>query len=511
MDANKTFETIKAKIRQHEAYELTNYLQHWLYDKRATDVDYMRWYEPWHSLLIFKWIIRFGDFRERQSFVPVADNHINALFDHLKNLSEQVFPLSTRRDLYFTYRASCVQQFWFQRKESILLGWGRQARLFANLEQTHRIRKLFEESVGVDLDDFLDLSYCLFSYFEIDKNRYVTVSTFSQLFESVGQENISLWLRAVSSTVPALQAWLQQTDDAKPKAYQGVESEYHEQTPFLRYPLVEAREKFIVISPHALRVSLSSIVYDILRDQRTKERFMNRFGTWFGNYVHEALTVLKCPLFTEDDLRDHLNASGSQKLVDFLAVDKGNNIFIEVKGVALSWKGTVSRRSGTLRNESETSVLKAIEQAYDVASTLEKETSVNGCSLGTQRNFLLVVTYKDMYFGNGKNFHDFIASDEIDRIISQHDNREVIPLSNIFVICVDDLEIMLGDILNSDLSLSDFLERAADHNPEDISRTLAFRNISSAVSGREKIHELPMLTAARDALLARVAKRFKRR
>lgn len=508
MNMDETFAAIKSQIRQHEAYELMNYLQHWLYHPEATTLERMRCYEYWHLLLLFKWIIRFGDYRESQNHVTVTDIHIDILFDHLKDLSEKVFPLQSQRDVYFFYRVMAVQQFWVQRKESVLLGWGRQAFLFANLEQNHTIRKLFKESVGLDIDDFLELSCCLFLYFQANEHPYVTVSTFSQLFDSFGKEKIFAWLQVVSSSVSALQDWLQQTDDGKPKALQGVESEYYEQTPFLRFPLVEAKDYYILVSPHVLHSSLSSILYDILRDQQTKERFMEGFGKNFEDYVGRTISVLQCPVLTEDDLKGHLNISDGNKVMDFLAIDNGNNIFIEVKGVALSWKGTISRGPGTLLNESNTSVLKGIRQAYDVASSLEGHTHVNGCLLGTKRNFLLIVTYKDMYFGNGKNFREFVAPDRIDKIIAEHGNREVIPLKNIFVICVDDLEIMLGDILSGICSLSDFLVQAADNDPEDISRTLAFRNITSAVSGRQRISELPLLTKARDDLFARVERRF---
>lgn len=508
MGKDETFAAIKSNIRQHDAYELMNYLQHWLYHPEATTIERMQCYEYWHLMLLFKWIVRFGDFRPSQRFVSVTDEHIHILFDQLKYLSEIIFPLKTRQDLYMFYRVMCVQQFWVQNKESVLLGWGRQAWLFSNLESTHSFRKLFTESVGIDIDDFLDLSCCLFLHFQRNENRHVTESTFTQLFHSVGRDKISKWLKAVSSTIHAIQSWLEQTDDGKPNALQGVDSEYYEQTPFLRFPLVEARGYYILVSPHVLHSSISSILYDILREQPTKQRFMNGFGKKFEEYVGNLLSVLQDPVLTEDDLKRNLNISDGDKVTDFLAIDNGNNIFIEVKGVALSWKGTVSRGPGTLLSESNTSVLKGISQAYDVASSLEGQTNVNGCLLGTKRNFLLIVTYKDMYFGNGKNFREFVAPEKVNQIIAKHGNREVIPLSNIFVICVDNLEIMLGDILSGNHSLSDFLVQAADNNPDDIKRTLAFRNITSAVSCRQQVTEIPILTKARDDLFARVERRF---
>lgn len=508
MDADQTFQDIKSLIRQHEAYELMNHLQHWLYHPQATNIERMQYFEYWHLMLLFKWIVQFGDFRPSRNLVSVTDEHIHILFDQLKDLSEEVFPLNSRFDKYIFYRVMCVQQFWVQRKESVLLGWGRQALLFSNLESTHSFRKLFTESVGLNIDDFLDLSCCLFLHFQPNENRHVTESTFTQLFRSVGRETISKWLKAVSSTIPAVQDWLKQTDDGKPKALKGVESEYFEQTPFLRFPLIEARDYYILVSPHVLHSSMSSILYDILRDQQTKQHFMNGFGKKFEGYVGSVLSVLQNPVLTEDDLKRHLNTSDGDKVTDFLAIDSGNNIFIEVKGVALSWKGTISRGPGTLLSESNTSVLKGIKQAYDVASSLDGQTHVNGCLLGTKRNFLLIVTYKDMYFGNGRNFREFVAPDQVNQIIADHDNREVIPLQNIFVICIDDLEIMLGDIQGGKYSLSDFLIQAADNNPNDISRTLAFRNITAAVSGRQRVSELPILTKARDDLFARVERRF---
>ena len=136
MDADQLFQDINSLVRQHEAYELMNHLQHWLYHPDATNVERMRCYEYWHLLLLFKWVIRFGNYRESQNHESVTDSHINALFDHLKDLSKRVFPLQSQRDLYCFYRVMAVQQFWVQRKESVLLGWGRQAFL---LQTSNRI------------------------------------------------------------------------------------------------------------------------------------------------------------------------------------------------------------------------------------------------------------------------------------------------------------------------------------------------------------------------------------
>jgi len=62
----------------------------------------------------------------------------------------------------------------------------------------------------------------------------------------------------------------------------------------------------------------------------------------------------------------------------------------------------------------------------EISPAQEGQTAQNG-------NYLLVVSFKDFYLGNGRDIYDFIARDEIDRI----DGKELIPIDHIYVLSID--------------------------------------------------------------------------
>lgn len=500
--AAQIFKRLKRKIRRHSVYDLLDGLQTLLFQPDATNIEYMARVEYWHLLLLFKWVLQYGDYERTNEKPPVTEVEFVDLLNDMKNLSDKVFLIRTEVDRFLFFRSMCYQQFWVQRFEKVAFGLVRQYAMFANLEEDHTLQKTFMESFGISLDDFIELSLALFSVME-DRPKELTSHSFSIVQHAYGLETIESFLASVSIRFHEIPNWLRALQKERGSNYRDFRDEFHEQSPFLRFPLLRAPNSFICVSPRLLQVSASSSVFDML-GEINKDAFMGRFGNLFERYVEDSLRVSSCQFLTERALLKHIGGNEGRKVVDFLIVDNCNNILIETKGVAMPWRGMVAKRPGTVRNASKSSLVKGIEQAYDFVSRLADVESIGSTLLGTKETYLLIVTFKDMFVGNGETFRNFIAPDEIDKIIREAGGKERISLSNIIFISVDELDMMLGSIASGSHSFSDFLEHARERQSMTLSKVYGFRDNILDVSGHGNIMASPLLNAAREELFDRV-------
>ena len=306
-------------------------IQDLLFHPEATDVERMRKIEPWNLLLLFKWVILFGDVTKTSPKYQVTEDDFAGLLNDMKSLSSKVFLMRTDEDRFLYFRALCFQQFWVNRPESIYLGIARQYVLFANLESGHRFQRWFVDRYGLRIDEFIELSLAVYTHFDQTEVRLVDESNFAPLRDSYGVKAIKQFLDTVSISISDSQEWLRSLEVG---SHSDFRSEFHEQSPFLRYPFLRSPDGYICISPHLLFRSLSSLVYDLLREAFPAD-FSAKFGSMFERYVHNVLKTCLGVLITEDQIQCDLGLPERQKYVDFLLVEHNINVFIETKGVAL--------------------------------------------------------------------------------------------------------------------------------------------------------------------------------
>ena len=107
-------------------------------------------------------------------------------------------------------------------------------------------------------------------------------------------------------------------------------------------------------------------------------------------------------------------------------------------------QGKTTHSTEILRNKTKHSILKAIKQAHDVIKKLADNSS--NVIPSSQNNYLLVITFKDLYLGNGTDYYEVIAKDKIEEIYDKYKNYPFIPPENMYFITIEDLDI-LTDII----------------------------------------------------------------
>jgi hypothetical protein len=189
---------------------------------------------------------------------------------------------------------------------------------------------------------------------------------------------------------------------------------------------------------------------------------MQKFGRIFEDYISDILKNSGLIFVDENYLINKL-PKGS-KVVDFVVSDGDSNIFIDAKAVEMAYQGKVAHDARILLDRTKTSVVKAIEQGYAVCSELSK-LKLDRIQHG-DTNYLVVVTLKELYLGNGKNFQDVTSSTQLDRLIEKF-GSEIIPLKNIYFLTIDEFDLFLEGVRSEKITFASGLDRAieSDNSP----------------------------------------------
>ena len=185
---------------------------------------------------------------------------------------------------------------------------------------------------------------------------------------------------------------------------------------------------------------------------------MNKFGLIFEKYVGNSISNTKIKYFTEKQLTDILPGEG--KSVDYLLIDKNNKIFIDAKGVEMSYLGMVGHQPEVVTDKTRNSVVKGIQQGFETARRLENIERIGEIEIGKGNYYLIVVTFKDMYVGNGVDFYEYVAKDTLNKIIGQSGDMASIPFEHMYFMSIDDFDLLTGGIASGEINLTKILDHA---------------------------------------------------
>ena len=503
-DAYSVSKNIKNRIGRLNGEDLIRQLVDLLNHSEASSESRQTRYPIWHLLLLLKWGFMHGDFTNLRKHVPVSLYQVHALLDRMWDLSDYVIAVRDPADAHVPLRPLSHQQFWTMRRESIPFGLARQCLQFGNLNIDHPFQDAFLRITGVSIDDFLDLSGDMF----LQTMKGVPVENrqaiFAHLLATYGQEVVVKYMNFLSKNIYDVAAWLRNREGDMPKQHRSVISEYFQLSPFSCFPLLELNGGYVVISPILLHYTLSTFVYDTLR-ANDKDSFTTEFGGFFETYLLDSLESTKTVFVGEEKLLAHIEGELNQMVVDAVAVENECNIYIEAKGVDMRWDGLVTQNPGTISKHTKRSIRKAVRQAYSLADRVQNGATVGDIELGNSENFLLVVTFKDFYLGNGDEYRKHIAKDAMNRLLADYGGTEIIPLKNIFFVSVDDLVLILGAVANGTWTLSELL-RAAVTRGTTLGGYPVFRQL--VLERDDTIRKTPLMQRAHDLMFQRLKARY---
>ena len=465
------FKRIRNRLRRYKPQEIVLACIKRLNIEHDTTEKYiqeLRFYPPWFLFLLIKWTIKYGEYAS-----PDRKSLTEADFRYLINLIHDFFGVqrgpTDYGGVYLFFRTIAYQQLWVQENYAINK-LGRQHKFFSILPPNHYLKSLFKSETNISIDDFIELTFALLTRFITQKELFITESWFGPLENAYPPGTITKFLSIFSKNWSDLKDYLENQPQVS------VAYEFHEQTPLRRYPLLKIQDKYFCFSRELISHSAQNIVYDILRE-KDAAKFMDKFGDIFERYVEDVLSKTKLHYLTEKELKQKLNPK--EKVVDFVVVEANANIFIDAKGIELSTIGMVSHISQIVTDKSRNSIIKGVEQYY---STVNQCLATTLFDVSNKRNYLIIITYKDVFLGSGKDFLNDIAIDKYSQIISKYPNCNFLRSDQIYFISIDDFDLLVELIISRNKSISEVLEFAVKSDQINETKKFLFRQHLTEIS-----------------------------
>ncbi len=464
---------IKSFIKRFNKIVLLNSLLGYLYQPVNNEIDQFK-KTPWVILLLIKWT-----FIQKKKTIKneqyLTQNNINTLLKMSHDLSRMIKMPSEYSHHILFFRNIAYQQFIYQQRLSIP-EMSRQALLF---EANDSYNQKFYELFDIKIKTFIELSFVIVSHFLSDIEYSINLNWFSPLFNKYDKATISNFLKAISVNVEDLETKLNVTNKSK-----GGNQEYFEQTPFVQFPLIFNGNRYTCINPYIMYRCMEYFIYDSLKDYDA-QWFVNSFGNHFEKYLHLGLDYSQVSYFTEDQMVSSLTQG--VKVVDYIISEEGCNCFIDAKAVEMSYLGKITDSLEIIQNKVKNSAIKAINQAISLNEYIDKNNGENeGLPKFNSVSYLLVVTYKELYLGNGKTFYDAIASSKIDEIYNLYQDSSIIPLENIFFITIDSFDQLMSLIKNNECSINTILQHAIKNDSDKKTMKFDFSQHISSFSSNIK-------------------------
>lgn len=443
------FKPIRNKFRTYDPVSILSTSLGRLLHKEHVFLDQLR-KQPWIHLVLLKWV--FMDDSVALSGRPkITDREFDLLLDRVYKLSWTCRKPNQYEDITLFLRAMAAQQFLYQ--HSIKLdSLARQHELFLNVDSYHFFQTAFYNSTGLSLSSFLHLSLSLMSHFlDEESSPFITRDFFSSIEHEIDSEHVDAFLKVISKNIRDLPDALR-TLDSKGRRPE----EFIEETPFLAFPLINNNNAYCCVYPQILASNLGHFIFDTLK-KADLSKFTLHFGRRFESYVAKLITESNLTFFDEDFLKVKLAEPGN--LVDFLIVENDTNIFIEAKGVEMAARGKATHLKHVVHGAATSSLIKAIKQAHALNKRIsEKHISAN---IRTRREtYLIVVTYKELYIGNGNALCRAVGKESLDRIYDLYAEELQIPLSKMYFLTIDELEKLLQLVKEGLIDLTTALKRA---------------------------------------------------
>ncbi|WP_339490637.1 GapS1 family protein [Pseudomonas rhizophila] len=490
-------QNIQSKLRCYNALSILRCSLEYLYAPTKGKFGQVSKH-PWLILLLIKWVYLDPLVNNPIRRPDISQQEMQEMLQCIYDLTDSGRMPNEYADVRLFMRALAYQQFFHQVKSG-MSDVARQEILFAKVPKNHYFKTRFLKVSGLSVEIFLRLALSLIAL--IDRDGPVLKRTvFFELSSSFSPVEVDAFLRLISIEVSQLhQAVVGKDEDCRHP------NEFLQQTFFLNFPLINVGSEYWCVSPHVLERSLAYFIYDFLkRDDLNK--FNNPFGKAFEGYVGSWLGKSKLQVADEKELKKIL--AGEGKLVDFMAVDGNANVLIDAKGVEMSQAGMVALQRGDVRRATQTSLIKAFQQGHEVSHRLALLNDNHPVIRKRDTTYLLAVTYKELYVGNGMTLAKVVGRQELDKIRSSYSAQEFIPEDNIYFLTVHEFERLMCMVEAGKIGLVEALEKAkkADSDPrtQKFSFELHINEWAKTLGGEGEQPLRNVLRDMMDELLARL-------
>lgn len=142
----------------------------------------------------------------------------------------------------------------------------------------------------------------------------------------------------------------------------------------------------------------------------------------------------------------------------------------------------------------------AIKQAWQVSKIIRNSSHVYGTRFQNKQDYLLVVTSRELNLGNGERLKRLYAPGRLN--YPDAEAEQYLPLSNVFILSIEDFERTIGCVAAGEINLSTILKEAVTANQNGATARMFFSDFIGQYTKRWAIPSV--MQDARQAADARI-------
>ena len=440
------YKSILNRLRKYSATSIADLALQILWNSPSGEAEEVR-SAPWLTLLLVKWAIQDNlvQLRVGPPIPPVVFDNLRQELWKLQGPNHDEKP-----NVWVMLRYLVHVQVEFQRSES----WGflRWPALYARLEKGSTNRKQFFESMGLEPEDFLDLVHGLYApvllrQMPIGKDY---LSPFRSTYGNKVDRIYELFVRELHSLRQEMQSEAAQRIRGKQELYE---------FPYLRrFPFLRLRDgRLHCWHPRVFARGLEDAVQ--LRLSNLGEDYVNEFSRVFEQYIIELATGCGLPMLDEATYKTQMG--GHTPAVEVIFEGDGCNIFVEAKMSLFNDDVLLQDNEQVIYHKTK-QIRKAIKQGWKVGELIRQPESNFGARFQKGLDFLIVVTNRELHLGTGERMQMLYPPGEFN--YPDADAQQRLPLSNVFIVSIEDFERTVGCVAAGELNLSAVLKDAVAAN-----------------------------------------------
>lgn len=405
---------------------------------------------PWLTALIVKWVCQD---RMQVSYRKATSENFDELRQNLWSLPEEVESLSGSIESGHLFMRRIIRpQLGFQ--QPVSPDFMRTALLISRLDQNHRLARLFRERMGIDVSDFLDLSYATYAAI-IHGKKDVPREWFDSLRASYGH-SVDVLINLISTDVKGLQVFFRAQGSSRK-----LSGEMFEFPILSRYPFLNENGVLKCWSIGLFFRGMELIVHRILAD--AGQAYADPFSIQFERHVIDECIYAGLKFTSESEIK--IISGMEEKVPDGMFELDGGNVFVESKAGIFNEPVMIAGTKDIFSHKT-----RSLQSAFVQASTRAKLLADRiPDRFGGKVNYLIVVTNLELSIGRGDRFEKMLPDGCLD---SQGYLRGVISTDRIYIVSIADFERLIGAIRAGDLNLVDFLNFCIDQDNDSLSSKL---------------------------------------
>jgi hypothetical protein len=484
------YKSARNVLRKYSATSLVNVALDMIWDADKTPLEKLQDI-PWLTLLLVKWGLQ--DNLVCLHIGPsITKSVIEQLRSDLWQIQNKRPQESERQNVFVMLRKLMYVQLEFQRNES----WGflRWPALLADLDPNHVCRRSFRALFQMEPDVYIDMAFALYAA-TLNRREPINQDWLSPLRNAYGDHVdsiVNLFSRDLAGLRIELQRDLAQKIHGRHELFE---------FPYLkRFPFVRFRDGSIRCwHPLVLARGMEDAVH--LRLSELGQEYTNSFSRVFENYVTDLAASCGMPYVDEATYKSQLGPSSPS--VEMIIEGENCNILVEAK-MSLFGDDVLLQDSDSVVYSKVKRVRDAVNQGWRVGELIRSSESGFGERFMKKQDFLLVVTSRDLIIGGGLMLQRLCPPGKF--VPPDDDAATRMPVTNIFVLSIEEFERVVGCVASGEINLSKFLSESAEENSNGATERLYLSDFLSKHT--DQWHPSKLIESARSQSESRLTRAF---